>query len=459
MRKGRARSGGDGILNELAQICGPGFVRTAGAADAVAGVFARWVAAPGTVDGVATALRLAADRDLAVVPRGAGTKLDWGAPPARVDLVLDTGRLAGVWHHAPGELWAEVGAGTPVRAVQATLTRAGQRLAVDPASPGATVGGVVAADEAGPLRHRHGSPCDQLVGVSYVRAGGALVHADIAESPALWSAAESAPADVAAEVAGAGGAHPAQPTDGRRLCGSYGALGVLVSAIVQTQPQPPAAVWVLRSVWTPLEVHDLVAELLGSPIRPAAIEVDLPAAVPSLVPRQRAPRGRGGAGTLGVLLEGRLGEVAARAAELIALLRGDAATTDEPPPWWGRYPFGPDDVALRIAVPIADLHAAVYALRDAAGVPVPVRGHAGVGEVYAALPGPTSPERVAAILAAVRGVLLARRGSCVVLAAPSRIRAAVDLWGDLPRLARLRETKELFDPDYRLAPGRYPGGL
>jgi glycolate oxidase FAD binding subunit len=233
---------------------------------------------------------------------------------------------------------------------------------------------------------------------------------------------------------------------------------MLVSATVRTHPLPSAAVWVVRSVWTPLEVHDLVAELLAAPIRPSAVEVNLPATSAPL-PQQRARGGRGGAGSLGVLLEGRLTEVAARAAELIALLRGDAATTDVAPPWWGRYPFGADDVALRVTVPITDLHAAVYALRDAAGVPVPVRGRAGVGEVFAALPGGTAPDRVAAILAAVRGVLLARGGSCVVLAAPSRIAAAVDLWGDLPRLSDLRETKERFDPGHLLAPGRYPGGI
>ncbi|HEY2950147.1 MAG TPA: FAD-binding oxidoreductase [Micromonosporaceae bacterium] len=448
MHHGSDRPGGDGIARRLAQICGPGFVREAGPADSVAGVPAHWVAAPGSIDAVATLLGLVADRDLSVVARGAGTKLDWGAPPSHVDLVLDTGRLAGVWHHAAAEQLAEVGAGTPIRAIQATLARAGQRLALDPASPGATLGGVVVTDESGPLRHRHGSPCDQLVGASYVRAGGALEHTELA------AASASAPAEHRDDQA----PDADRGTEAERLCGSYGALGVLVSATVRTQPLPSAAVWVVRSVWTPLEVHDLVAELLAAPVRPAAIEVNLPATSAPL-PHQRSTSGRGGAGSLGVLLEGRLAEVAARAAELIALLRGDAATADAAPPWWGRYPFGADDVALHVTVPITDLHAAVYALRDAAGVPVPVRGRAGVGEVFAALPGRTAPDRVAAILAAVRGVLLARGGSCVVLAAPSRIRAAVDLWGDLPRLADLRETKERFDPGHLLAPGRYPGGI
>lgn len=110
-------------------------------------------------------------------------------------------------------------------------------------------------------------------------------------------------------------------------------------------------------------------------------------------------------------------------------------------------------------MPINDLHAAVYALRDAAGAPVPVRGSAGIGTVHAVLPGSLPPGRVASILAAVRGVLLARQGRCVVVAAPAPVRRVVDLWGELPTLPRLRAAKDHLDPHQRLAPGRLPGGL
>ncbi|HEX7746623.1 MAG TPA: FAD-binding protein, partial [Micromonosporaceae bacterium] len=91
------------VLHHLLSICGTGFARFAGAADDVAGVAARFVAIPGTVQAVTAVLRLAADADLAVVARGAGTKLDWGAAPPRVDVMLDTGRLAGVWHRPAGD--------------------------------------------------------------------------------------------------------------------------------------------------------------------------------------------------------------------------------------------------------------------------------------------------------------------------------------------------------------------
>jgi glycolate oxidase FAD binding subunit len=425
----------DEILRRLSDICGPGFARLAGAGDAVAEVPARLVGAPGTVAGVADTLRLAAEHQLTVVARGAGTKLDWGAAPSHVDLVLDAGRLAGVRHHSPEGLVAEVGAGTPLRALQATLARGGQRVALDPPSIDATVAGVVATDEAGPLRHRFGTPREQLLEVTYVRADGSVTNS------------------------GGRTAHTSTGQDlGKLLCGSYGALGVLVSATFRVHPKPSARAWVCRSVWTPLEVHDLVGELLSGQLAPAAIEVDLPAGVPML-PRQRGQRGLQGPGTLAVLIEGAPWRVTARAGETAVLLGADARVEEVPPPWWGRYPFGPGDIALKLAVPISDLHAAMYALRDAAGALVPVRGSAGVGVVHAALPGDSDPHRVAAVLDAVRGVLLARGGSCVVLTAPARVRAVIDVWGEMPGVALLRQVKQRFDPDRRLAPGRFLGGL
>ncbi|GAA4565828.1 FAD-binding oxidoreductase [Micromonospora coerulea] len=465
------RPGALEITQRLAEICGPPFARFAGPADEVAGRTARWVAVPGGPHAAAEVLRLAAAHQLTVVARGAGTKIDWGAAPAQVDIMLDTGRLAGIWHEPQGSPLAEIGAGTPIRAVQATLDRTGQRLPIDAPSPGATLGGVLAADEAGPLRHRHGSPCAQLVGVRYLDADGELVSLGAAGTALLGRAG---PAGGAAALLGTGQVPGLDVA--RLLCGSQGGLGVLVSATMRVQAVPASRVWVTRPVWTPLEVHDLVRAVLAARLDPAAVELDLPVPVPlprrpvhpdhpSVVGRPDHPAvagrsaGPAAAGSLVALLEGGPADVAERAERLVAVLGGEAVVGHAAPEWWGHYPFAPGETALRIEVPINDLHAAVYALRDAAGGPVPVRGSAGIGTVHAALPGSLPPERVASILAAVRGVLLARQGRCVVVAAPAPVRRAVDLWGDLPTLPRLRAAKEHLDPHQRLAPGRLPGGL
>jgi glycolate oxidase FAD binding subunit len=379
-----ALPGREPLLRALIDICGPDFAREAAAADMVAGHLASFVAAPATTRAVMDTLRLSAERGLAVVPRGGGSKIDWGTPPRGIDLLLDTRRLDGIWDHQPEHLTAQVGTGTPVRRVQAALALRGQRLAVDPPSPNATIGGMLAVNESGPLRHRYGSPAAQVDRISYVDSDGGQAESDGENgNPGI------------AEV-----------------------NGVIVSASIRLQPLPEARRWVLVPVSTPLQVHHLVQATLAERVTPSAIEADLP-----------VPAGGKPAGALAVLMEGTTAEVTERAAQLAEALDGPATVSPTAPRWWGRYPFGREDVALRIAVPSADLHAAVYALRDVTGTAVPVRGSAGLGTVHAVLPGTLPPERVEGILDAVRGVLLARGGRCVVIAAPPPISTVVAMAG------------------------------
>src|SRR5689334_15528671 len=111
-----------------------------------------WVAAPADGDELSAVLRIAAEEHLSVAASGAGSKLDWGAVPSELDILVDTARLSGVYDHDRDNELATIGAGTPLRAIRAALAPAGQRLALDVGSPGATLGGVIATNEAGPLR-------------------------------------------------------------------------------------------------------------------------------------------------------------------------------------------------------------------------------------------------------------------------------------------------------------------
>ena len=84
-------------------------------------------------------------------------------------------------------------------------------------------------------------------------------------------------------------------------------------------------------------------------------------------------------------------------------------------------------VALRLSVSPADLPAMVYALADAAGGPVPVRGSAGLGSVHAVLPGTLPAERLDAIVDTLRHVLMARNGRAVIVSAPPDLAAQVEM--------------------------------
>ncbi len=419
----------------LIAACGSqALVRAAGGADTVAGRTPGWVVAPGNVAALAEVLRTCHERELTVVARGEGTKLDWGQAPSAVDVLIDTGRLAGIHHHYAEDLVVTVGAGTPVRSVQAVLSRGGQRLGLDPGSADATVGGMLATGEAGPLRLTYGAPRDQLIGIEFVRSDGVIARAG---------------GRVVKNVAGY--------DLGKLMCGSFGTLGIITSATFRTQPLPAARAWITRTVGSPLEVRDLVDETCRGPLGPAAIEIDLPPQVgPPPIPHQRDEAGAPGLGTLAILLEGSANGVAQRVPELVSRLGGDAIPHSRPPAWWGQYPFEPGHMSLKIAAPVADLHAAIYALRDAIGSTVAVRGSAGVGVVYAALPPSSAAPGVIDI---VRHTLIARGGSCVVLDAPPGIREVLDMWGPVPAIDLMRSVKQQFDPSRRLAPGRFVGGI
>jgi glycolate oxidase FAD binding subunit len=376
------------VLRALEDICGPDFARTARSVDTVAGRRATFVAVPATARAVAATIELADRRGLAWMPRGSGSKIDWGAPPPGVDLIIDTGRLGGMWHDRVDEFTAEVGTGTPVRSLQAALALQGQRLAVDPRSTSATVGGMLAVNESGPLRHRFGTPAGLVERISYVDTSATAGESD--------------------------------GEDGRP--GIAEIDGVLMSARLRLHPLPGARRWVSVPVSTPLQVYNLVEETLGRDLNPSGIEVDLPTSGVARTIEQPP-------GSVAVLLEGETGEVQQRATRLAMTLGESAAVSDIAPGWWGRYPFGRRDVALRISVRLADLHAAVYALRDATGSAVPVRGSAGLGTVHAVLPGSFAPDRVEEILESVRHVLLARSGEAVIVAAPPEISRYVEMAG------------------------------
>ncbi|WP_250029265.1 FAD-binding oxidoreductase [Paractinoplanes maris] len=369
----------DQVLSALVDICGPDYARVARSIDTVNGRRAGYVAVPATTAAVADVLRLAAARELGVLARGSGSKIDWGRPRDRVDVLIDSGRLNGLWDHDVAGATVEVATGTPVRALQAALALQGQRLPVDPPSRTATVGGMLAVNESGPLRYRFGTPADQVTSVTYVDRAG-----------------------VAAESDGEDGRPGLAEID-----------GVITAAALRLEPLPPARRWAGIAVPTPSQLSRLVAA--AGEFEPSAIETDLPAG------------GRGG--TLAVLFEG--GEAAAvdQAERLAAAWGAGAVVTPIAPPWWGVYPFRRDDVALRLSVSAADLPAALYALGDAVGGAVPVRGSAGLGSVHAVLPGRVAPERVTTIIDSMQHVLLARGGRAAVVSAPPELAREVEMAG------------------------------
>ena len=112
--------------------------------------------------------------------RGGGTKATIGRETPE-SAILDMGGFTGIVDYDPAELVLTLRAGTPLADVQALVAAEGQMLAFDPfdhaallaASPArATIGGIVAAGVAGPLRISAGGARDHVLGFEAVSGRG-----------------------------------------------------------------------------------------------------------------------------------------------------------------------------------------------------------------------------------------------------------------------------------------------
>jgi len=397
-------------------------VREASADDAIDGVAPALVALPISTEQVAGVLRTCAEHRLAVVVRGAGTKITWGTPPEVLDVIVDVSGLDRIVEHAAGDLIVVAEAGVGIAELNDLLAHAGQHLAVDETVPGATVGGTIGAAASGPQRLLRGTVRDLLIGLTFVRADGKVVHSG---------------GRVVKNVAGYDVC--------KLLVGSFGTLGVVTEAIFRLHPLAATRRLASTLCDSPVEAGTLVGRILHSQTVPSAVEVDW---------RNDGPL------VVATLLEGTPAGVEQRAATIAALAGPSGTTvTDSLPEDWGHYPWTPVDLAFKLTFDLSHLTAVLTscdALRRDGRTTLSVRGSAGTGVLYVA----ASPADAAAdLLARLRATCAGAGGHVVLLDAPADVKRSVDIWGPVGGLGLMRQVKHEFDPDRRLAPGRFVGGI
>jgi len=307
--------------------------------------------------------------------------------------------------------------GLALAELQGALAPHGQRLALDAGVAGGTIGGTVATATSGPLRYRYGSVRDLVIGITVVLADGTVTKSG---------------GTVVKNVAGY--------DLGKLYTGSLGTLGVITQVVFRLHPGPAATRWITVTTPDVARAADGVAAARASQHDPVAMEVDRPA--------------RGGPVTVGIALEGVEGGIGMRSEQVAELLRAatgvEAAVSDAAPDWWGALPHDP--ATGPGAVLTAEPAALATVLANAPGA---LRGSAGVGVLAVGLDTAT----VAADLDALRGLAAAHGGSAVLRCAPPEVKAGLDVWGPVPALALMRRLKDEFDPEHRLAPGRFVGGI
>jgi len=180
---------------------------------------------------------------------------------------------------------------------------------------------------------------------------------------------------------------------------------------------------------------------------PLAVAIARSALTPSAVELHASA---GGAASLVVLFESIPESVHDQADAAVALLGGGTQTGDLPG-GFGRRPGGEADLVLRLAFAPASLPAVLAALPAGSAV----TASACTGVAYAAV-----PAEHATALPALRAAIAAHDGTAVVIAAPAALREGLDHWGPVGDAVDLMcRVKDRFDPERRLAPGRFVGGI
>jgi glycolate oxidase FAD binding subunit len=415
------------FAERLTVILGLENVRPAAAADAVAGVQPKLVVEPGTAQELAEILRLSNAAGLAVIPRGGATKLGWGNPPSRADLILSTARLNRVLEHAWADLTVTVEAGCTFQTLQETLAQHGQRLALDPLWPQkATVGGILSTNDSGALRLRFGALRDLVIGVTIALPDGTLA---------------SSGGKVVKNVAG---------YDLPKLVtGAFGTLGVITRAVFRLHPLPHHSRSFTISTSDANETQKLVLSIQDSKLAHTSLQ--------SHFSGDAAP-------TSDILFEGTEAGLDAQASHLRTLCGSARISQASPNVWNARQEFwslsDPAEIAIaKISTLPADLARTIELFRRAAD-PLHLRWKSfnyATGLGWLRLQG--SVENLQRALTSLRADLEKTHGSLVLLHRPAQL-STFDAWGSPgDSLPLMKAVKYQLDPANTLNPGRFLAGI
>jgi len=410
----------------LAAIVGSERIRAATETDAVDGIRPRWVVEPDDAASVAKTLAWANELGLHVIARGGGTKLDWGAPPRSLDIILSTARLNRMIEHAAADMTATVQAGCTVESFQCALAAQNQRLALDALWPGrATIGGILATNDFGSLRGGFGTLRDLLIGITIALPDGTLARSG---------------GKVVKNVAG----YDLQ----KLMIGSFGTLAVIVEATFRLHPIPLAFRNLQCTV--PSRCLDKLAGILnelslllvsaqismdGSPSTELALRIE---SVPEAIEDKCRSIGRS-IEALGIQVR----EGAADCLDTREKLFDLPATT-----------------VCRLGL-LFSLWPELHSMLTRWNAQHQIQGRLiaqAAGGGLLSLTGPTNS--IVNIIGELRSKLAATDGSAVVLKSSPAIKNQLDIWGPArDSLELMKRIKAQFDQNNVLAPGRFLGGI
>ncbi|HWO14853.1 MAG TPA: FAD-binding oxidoreductase [Polyangiaceae bacterium] len=384
---------------------------------------------PASVDECAEVMARAARDRSRVAFVGGATALGLGNRGPEPDLMLSTRHLDRVVDYAPEDqvIVAEAGL-TLARLAELTAPNA-QCFGVDaPHRERATLGGLVAVGGFGPRRMRYGGMRELLIGLTLVRADGAISQSG---------------SKVVKNVAGFD-----LP---KVVCGSLGTLGLVARVTLRLHPAPEASQTCLALDAASADIVDAVRSLRRAQLEPSSVV---------------ALRRGAGRFELGVRFEGFERGVRRDVERFVQKLSGlrhaelDRAQNDA---FWRDHEAVRTDGDLRVRVAalptqFGDVERSLEPLLGSLERPrLAWYAALGLGFASGQL---TSDTRALDALTLARSGLVRLGGSLTVEVAPDAVRGAFDAFGPLPSaFGIMQELKLRFDPERRLNAGRFVGGL
>lgn len=415
-----------------AGVAGGAAARAGGPSDAILGVVPRQVAEPGDAASVAAALQACAANGQSVVIRGGGTRLEWGRVPRPIDVLLDMRRLDGIVRYEPGDLTVSVRAGARIADLNRTLADHRQWLPIDAPAAGASIGGAVATNDHGPLRHRYGSMRDQLIGITLATTGGRLA---------------SAGGNVVKNVAGY--------DLGKFVSGSFGSLAAIVQATFKLAPVPAAVDTLVIACPDTTTLGRVAQSLASSQLDVMCLEVMAAAAPDGRIACEVLVR-FGGVRAVNLA---QMDRARALAHEAGAARAEHAAGPDEAARWaeLGRGAWNGGNAAVRASwmpAAIGDVAALVQSTARVTGARMELAGRAALGVGTVHLDG--EPPAIVAAIGSLRAARELLHHVVLVRAAPA-VREQTEVWIAPGSAARvLAAIKSAMDPAGSLNAGRGP---
>ena len=385
---------------------------------------------PQTPEQLAGVVTLARQNQWRIMPCGSGSKLDWGAIPKEINLVVSTVRMNQLIEHAVGDLTVTVQAGMKYTELQKIVAGVGQFLAIDPTyGDRATIGGIVATADTGSLRQRYNSVRDQLLGISFVRSDGQLTK---------------------------GGGRVVKNVAGydlmKLLTGSYGTLGIIYQVTFRLYPQQATSQSVLLT-GNSVAIARASQTVRSAPLTPVALDVLSSSVVETL----EIGSGMGLLAKFDTVEE----SVAAQSQRFLKIgeelgLKGICYRHEEETSLWERLrkiieeTDKNDSILCKIGVRPTS---AVDILEQSQAFGV-IHVSSGLGRLR--LSGEPASKSGLANLRELRENCEKTSGFLTILSAPLEIQQQIDIWGYSGNGLKLMQAiKHQFDPDNILNPDRF----